>query len=237
MKKTLLLFLIFISCAGFSQAPSGYIVKLKEGDKYFISLAYGIGMTHWNSFFKSTEFYDKDGSVLNTGDFKFSANSASEHYDVNVMVPIKHIRLGLGIAFEFNYLSEIRIDSKSGANFLLFDEGLRFDKMYLQSEVPFNYDSKKKYTFNWNFKLGWFGYTNINRINFLGEKPLPVSLLIASGIIADYQIYPQVYFFIFPSLEYKLYDNSVAADPVQIHHNVYAAYVLAGLRFDLGRFY
>jgi hypothetical protein len=237
MRKILLISFFLLFCfAGFSQ--SGYFFhSIKSSEKYFVSLGYGAGSAHWNSVFKSTEFYDKDGTVIHTGDLKFSANSPSKHYDVNVMAPIKHIRVGLGISFEFNYLSQLKVYTKDGEDFLLFDEGLRFDKVYLQAEVPFKYDSNKKYSFNWNIKAGWFGYTNVKRFNFLGDKPFPISFLVASGITADYELYPQIFVFLQPSLEYKFYDNHNTDTPVQIRHNVFTGCVLGGIRVDLGRFY
>ena len=220
---------------GFSQ--EGYFYhKIGEGDKYFVALGYGQGTAHWNSDFKSTEFYDKDGRVINTGDFKFGATSPTRHYDVSVLAPIKHFRLGLGISFEQHYLSQLKIYTKGGEEFLLFDESLRFDKVYLNTEIPFNYNSKKKYSFNWNIKAGWFGYSNVKRFNFLGEKPFPIAFLSATGITADYQVYPQVYVFVFPNIECKYYNNSRSESPVNITHRVFTASILGGIRVDLGKF-
>lgn len=219
-----------------AQISNGYFVKSKGYDKYIVSLGYGHGTAHWNSNFAGTEFYDKDGSVINRGDFHFGANSPTRQYDVNVLAPIKHIRLGLGISFEHHYLSQLKIYTESGEEYLLFDEGLRFDKIYFNTEIPFKYESKKKYSFNFNFHAGWFGYTNVKRFNFIGEKPFPVAVFAGAGIIADYEIYPQVYFFAFPNLEYKLYDNSHTEAPVQIRHSVFTASILGGIRIDLGKF-
>ncbi|TAL58944.1 MAG: hypothetical protein EPN85_10360 [Bacteroidetes bacterium] len=228
--------LLLFSLIGFSQ--SGYFYHAtKSSEKYFVALGYGFGTARWNSVFKSTEFYDKDGAVINMGDLKFSANSPTRNYDVNVMAPIGRIRFGLGIDFEFHYLAQLKIYTKEGEDYLLFDEGLRFDKIYLQAEVPFAYDTDKKYSFSWNTKLGWFGYTNVKRFNFLGEKPFPTSLLASSGIVADYEVYPRVYAYVLPNLEYKFYDNSGLEAPVDIRHSVFSASILCGIRVDLGRFY
>jgi hypothetical protein len=234
LKNTGLLFsFILFYLHSFSQ--SGYFYPASQNtDKYFIGGGYGVGTAHWKSVFKSTEFYDKDGSVINTGDLKFSANSPTQNYDVNVMAPVKKIRIGLGISFEFNYLSQLKIYTKDGQDFLLFDEGLRFDKIYLQTEIPLKYDANRKYSLSWNMKLGWFGYTNIKRFNFLGDRPFPISFLGSSGIIADYEIYPKVYAFLLPNLEYKFYDNTHVESIVEIRHNVFAACLLGGIRIDLG---
>ncbi|MBI4929264.1 MAG: hypothetical protein HY841_00760 [Bacteroidetes bacterium] len=235
MTKILLVVFSFIATAGFSQ--SGYYFHPKgDGDKYFVALGYGQGTAHWSSLFKSTEFYDKDGRVINTGDLEFAANSPTKQYDVHVLAPIKHIRLGLGISFEHHYLSQLKIYTKSGEEYLLFDESLRFDKINFIAEVPFNYESKKKYSFSWNFNCGWFGYTNVKRFNFIGEKPFPVALHGATGITVDYQLYPQVYVFAFPNVEYKYYSNSHTEAPVDITHRVFSASVIAGIRVDLGAF-
>jgi hypothetical protein len=237
MKKIVVIScLIFFSLQGFSQ--SGYFYHAtKSSEKYFVALGYGMGTAHWNSVFKSTEFYDKDGSVLNMGDLKFSANSPTRNYDVNVMASIGRARYGLGIDFEFHYLAQLKIYTKEGEDFLLFDEGLRFDKIYLQAEVPFKYDSDKKYSFSWNSKIGWYGYTNVKRFNFLGEKPFPVSLMFCSGVVADYEIYPRIYAYVLPNVEYKYYDNSGLEAIVKIRHNVFSISMLCGIRVDLGKFH
>ena len=237
MKKHLLIFFFsFFALCGFSQISNGYYSKSKGGDRYFVSLAYGMGTAHWNSLFQSTEFYDKDGSVINRGDFHFGANSPTRQYDVNVLAPIKHIRLGLGICFEHHFLTQLKVYDKAGVENLLFDESLRFDKIYLNSEIPFKYDSRKKYSFSLSSKFGWFGYTNVKRFNFIGEKPFPIAILASVGLVADYQLYPQVYVFLIPNFEYKLYDNSRTEAPVQIRHSVFTYSVLGGVRVDLSKF-
>lgn len=228
--------MLWLSLAGYAQ--DGYFYQgNKSGQKYFVALGYGFGTAHWGSVFKSTEFYDKDGKVINMGDLEFSANSPTRNYDVNVMAPIGKARFGLGIDFEFHYLTQLKIYTKEGQDYLLFDEGLRFDKMYLQAEIPLNYNSKKKYSFSWNSKVGWFGYTNVKRFNFLGEKPLPISVMTCTGVVLDYEIYPRVYAYVLPNFEYKFYDNSTLEVDVQIRHNVFSASILCGIRVDLGKFH
>lgn len=235
MRKSVYIFsLILLAAEGYSQG--GYFQNSKQrGEKYFVALGYGFGTAHWNSVFKSTEFYDKDGSVINTGDLHFSANSPSKNLDVNVMAPIGHVRLGLGINFEFHYLSQLKIYTKYGDDYLLFDEGLRFDKIYLEAEVPFKFSTDKKYSFSWNSKVGWFGYTNVKRFNFLGEKPFPISVLGSTGVMIDHELYPQVYVFVLPNVEYKFYDNSGLETPVEIRHNVVSVSALCGIRVDMGK--
>lgn len=218
---------------GISQNSFGYYSKIGLGEKYFIALGYGMGTAKWNSVFKSTEFYDKDGRVINTGDFSFKATSPTRHIDVNVSAPIKKVRMGLGISFEDHYLSSLEVYTGGGEKFLLFDEGLRFDKLFFQTEVPFKYETKKAFSFNLNFRGGWFGYTNVKRFNFIGDRPFPLSFLVATGITADYELYKNCYVFLFPNFEYKLYDNSRTESPVQIRHNVFTADLIAGLRINL----
>ncbi|MBI3502856.1 MAG: hypothetical protein HY063_13780 [Bacteroidetes bacterium] len=243
MKKKYFYIIIFLFAichlpSAVCHSQEGYFYHRKgDGDKYFVSLGYGEGTAHWKSVFRSTEFYDKDGRVINTGDFEFGANSPTKHYDMNVMAPIKHIRLGMGICFEHHYLSQLKVYAKGGEEYLLFDESLRFDKIYFQSEIPFNYESKKKYSFNWNFRGGWYGYTNVKRFNFIGEKPFPIAILATTGLMADYEIYPSVYIFAFPNFEYKFYDNARTEAPVQIRHSVFTASIICGVRIDMGKFH
>ena len=237
MRKILPICFFLISVCGFSQVSNGYYAKSKGGDKYFVALGYGMGTAHWNSLFQSTEFYDKDGTVINTGDFHFGANSPTRNYNINVLAPIKHIRLGMGIDFEHHFLAQLKVYDKAGVENLLFDESLRFDKIYFQTEVPLKYDSRKKYSFSFFGKFGWFGYTNVKRFNFIGEKPFPIAILAGTGITADYEVLPQVYVYLLPNFEYKIYDNSRTEAPVQIRHSVFTYNVLGGIRVDLGKFY
>ncbi len=218
-------------------AQTEYAFHSQKGDKYFVSLGYGYGTAQWSSVFKNTEFYDKDGAVIKSGDFNFKGDSPIKYYDVNVMAPVKHVRLGLGIAFEYHYLAELKIYSQGGDAYLMFNEGMRFDKVYLQIEKPFKYDSKKKYSLSMNVKLGMFGYTNMNRFNFLGEKPYPFTCLVATGLVLDYEIYPHVYAFAIPNIEYKFYSNTHTDTPVQVIHHVFAESIQGGIRVDLGMFY
>ena len=234
VKHSLFLFLLFAVVFCNAQISNGYFLKSKGGDKYFVALGYGQGSAHWNSNFESTEFYDKDGSVINRGDFHFGANSPTKNFDINVLAPIKHIRLGLGIDFEYHYLMQLKVYTKDGSDYLLFDEAMRFDKIYLTSEVPFKYGSRKKYSFNWNFRCGWFGYTNVKRFNFIGEKPFPIAVLANTGLTADYEFLPHIYVYLSPQLEYKIYDNSRTEAPVQIIHRVFSGAVVGGFRVDLG---
>lgn len=212
---------------------NNFFQKSGRGNKYFIAAGVGIGSARWNSLFQNTEFYDKDGSVINRGDFHFGAKSPTRSYDVNVQAPLKKIRLGLGICFEHHYLAELKVYDRDGSEYLLFDEGLRFDKIYFNSEIPLKYASRKKYSINLNFRTGWFGYTNVKRFNFIGEKPFPIAILAATGVTVDYELFQPVYAFIHPSFEYKLYDNSRTEAPVQIVHQVFHFALLAGIRVDL----
>ncbi len=228
-------FFLIHSVLCIAQVSNGYFLKSKAGDKYFVALGYGQGTAHWNSLFEKTEFYDKDGSVINKGDFHFGANSPTKNYDICVLAPIRHVRLGLGIDFEFHYLSQLRVYTKTGTDYLLFDESMRFDKIFIAAEVPFKYESRKKYSLSWNMRCGWFGYTNVKRFNFIGDKPFPIALLFNTGLTADYEFYPHVYLFASPHMEYKIYDNSRTEAPVQIVHKIYSAAVIVGVRVDLGK--
>ena len=227
-------FLFCFSIAGFTQ--SEYIFHPKhKGDKYFISLAYGQGTARWISIFQNTEFYDKDGGALHKGDLLIRAKCPTKHVDVNVSAPIKNIRVGFGISFENHYLTELILYNKDGSDYLLFDESMRFDKIYLHVEAPFKFDSPKKYSFGANLRFGWFEYSNVKRINFLSDNPFSFSMLTALGITADYEIYKGIYTFLFPNVEYKYYDNSRSENPVQIQHNVFTFNALLGVRVDLGK--
>lgn len=233
IKSIHIVLLVILSNPGFSQSGS---FSPKPGDKYFVSVGYGVGTAHWVSSFKSTDFYDKDGSIIHTGDLKLKANSTTKHYDANVSIPIKHVRVGLGISFEYHYLNEIKVYASNFSEYLLFNEGLRFDKMYLHLEVPFKYNSTKDYSISWNARLGWYGYTYVRRINFVGETPFAMSLLGTTGFTVDYKLYPDVYVFLMPNFEFKYYNNSKADADVDIHHNIFTTNIIGGIRVDLSKF-
>lgn len=208
---------------------------LDWGKKYYVAVHYGTGTSRWRSSFKDTEFYDKDGKVINTGDLRFTAKSPTRHYDVNVLAPVKNIYLGMGIAFEFDYLAELKVFLKDGYEFMLFEEGMRFDKIYFQMEKPFKNEKKRPYNISLAFKAGWYGYTNVKRFNFLGEKPIPLSFLVGTGATFDYEVYRKVFVYAQPYFEYKIYDNFNNEAEVHIVHNVFGLCLNTGLRVDLGK--
>ena len=118
-------------------------------------------------FLKAQNFYDKDGSAkLIPGDLKFSANSPARilRCKCNGRLLKAHPYRAWRLAFEFHYLSPVEsIHQRTERIFFYLMKDLRFDKIYFQTEVPFKYDTDKKYSFNWNVKMGWFGYTNVKR--------------------------------------------------------------------------
>ena len=80
-----------------------------ERDVIFISVGYGIGQAYWYSKLTHSSIYDKGGSAIQSGTFKFRANNTSTFTDINVLFPVGKFRLGLGLNFEKFFLTKMEV--------------------------------------------------------------------------------------------------------------------------------
>jgi len=205
--------------------------------KYFATVSYGVGSATWYSDIKNSILYDKSGTILKSGNLKFTAKNPSSAWNFQVSFPVRNIRLGMGISFEEFYLDKIILKSGNAGdgNFILFDESFRFDKFYAAVEVPFAPESTKNYSFSATGNLGYYNYTGIERFNFFGEEPLARMYLANVGLLADYKIFKHTYFFINPNFEFKYFQNNRFESPSDINHKILTYSIAAGIRVDVSK--
>lgn len=238
MKRIPLVFLLILFCLeGRSQ---GYFQRLETKErKYFVDAGYGLGTARWFSRIEESSLYQPTGNLLKTGNIKFRAKNNTASYHFAIMVPVKKIRLGLGICFEDFYLDKLEISSdnaiKDSRNLLLFDEDFQFQKMFTQIEVPFNFESESKFSLNFNGHLGYYSFSGLGRMNFFGVSPLAQTFFMTAGIVADYKFYPHTYLFVYPNIEGKYFNNSRLELPSNIIHRIITGTVVAGVRIDMSK--
>jgi hypothetical protein len=232
---TLILFLAFFTAGNcFGQFSHWYAVQKQNKEKYFLSIGYGWGQANWFSTLSRSSIYDKNGSTLETGDFKFRAKNTTSFYDVNVLCPVSYfLRMGLGMNFERFYLTKLELrQSVTTSKVVIFDESFRFDKIYAQFEYIFWPDARAKFSLSTNFKVGFFSFNNVDRINLFGDDALASSMFFALSPVADAQLYPGFYLFIQPMGEYKYFKNPGVEPGGQVVHNIFTYSAMIGLRID-----
>lgn len=205
--------------------------------KYFVTASYGIGSATWYSDIKNSILYDKTGTVLKSGDLKFTAKNPCSIWNMQVSFPVGKVRLGMGISFEEFYLDRIVLKSGNAGDgtFILFDESFRFDKFYATIEVPFVPETTKDYSFSFTGNLGYYNYTGIERFNFFGEEPLAKMYLANTGLLADYKLFSHTYIFINPNFEFKYFQNNRFESPSDINHKILTYSIAGGIRVDVSK--
>ena len=236
MKKALhiLALFILISC-GQATAQKWYSLPHQNNEKYLVYVAYGMGNAHWFSELKQTSIYDQHGSAITNGDTKFRAKNSSQFYDLGVLFPAGNLRFGLGMNFEKFFLTQIILQNSvnpTGSG-LIFDESFRFDKIYMQMEVPFWPEARSKFSLSANMNLGFFSFNNVDRINLFGSDALANSTFVNLSPVADITIFPGVYLFLRPVGEFKYFKNQAVDSPGGIvKHNIVTYSLMIGLRYD-----
>lgn len=218
-----------------ARAQKWYSMPKKNNEKYLVYVAYGMGNAHWFSELKETSIYDQHGSAITSGDMKFRAKNSSQFYDLGVLFPAGNLRFGLGMNFEKFFLTQIVLQNsvqQTGGSGIIFDESFRFDKIYMQMEVPFWPDARSKYSLSANMNLGFFSFNNVDRINLFGSDALANSTFVNVSPVADITIFPGVSIFLRPVCEFKYFKNQ-AVDAVGIvRHNIVTYSLMIGLRYD-----
>ena len=228
MKQTLLLFLFIISAYQcYSQS------KIEEKNrKYFIGGSYGMGTARWYSNFNSS-LYDTSGNIIQSGDIKLKAQNPCRLMNFEVIGPISNsLRIGLGVAFEDYYLNKILIQSKGSDKYMLFEETLTVNKVFIQAEFPINMRQNNLWSLGANTHLGYFSYNGLKRYNFFGTK-LGNRFLVSLALMADYKVFDKTYIFIMPNVEYKFFKTSPKELPTEINHNIINYSISAGIRMNL----
>ena len=231
---------LFAACTfGALAQTTGYYQTLdRKFKKYFVGISYGIGTASWYSNLGNTELYDKNGSVIRSGDMRFKAKNSTDLLNLEVSAPLAKIRVGLGVSFENFYLDKLTISSNTpGADgaIIVYDESFRFEKFYMQVETPFKFDTEKPYSFGFKGHIGYFGFSGVKHFNFFGDEHEARTFFTNLGLVGDYKILSHTYFYINPSCEYKYFRNSPAEAPSEIKHNIVSFSIMGGLRFDVSR--
>jgi hypothetical protein len=226
--------LIFCSQAS---AQKWYSMPKQNNEKYLVYVAYGMGNAHWYSELIQTSIYDQNGSAITNGDAKFRAKNSSQFYDLGVIFPAGNLRFGLGMNFEKFFLTQILLQNSvqqgSGQTGIIFDESFRFDKIYMQMEVPFWPEARSKYSLSANMNLGFFSFNNVDRINLFGSDALANSTFVNISPVADVTIFPGVSLFLRPVCEFKYFKNQAVDSPGGVvKHNILTYSLMIGLRYD-----
>jgi hypothetical protein len=236
LKKNLLLIALVVFLFGELNAQfrmNWYTEPVANKDKYFMSLGYGVGQAYWYSSLSRTSIYDKAGSSVESGSFKFRANNATSFLDVNVLCPVQNFRLGLGMNFEKFYLTKLELkETVTTSKVIIYDESFRFDKIFAQVEFPFWPDAKGKFSLSANARVGFFSFNNVDRINLFGNDALANSLFFTLSPVGDVQLYPGIFLFIQPMAEYKYFKNPAVDPGGVIVHNIFTYSGMIGIRID-----
>ena len=210
-----------------------YSMPKENKDKYFLSVGYGWGQAYWYSELSRTSIYDKQGSTIESGSFKFRANNTTTFYDLNVLFPVQSFRLGLGMNFEKFYLTKLELKQSVTTNkVVIYDESFRFDKIFVQCEVPFWPEARSKFSLSANARFGFFSFNNVDRINLFGDDALASSLFFVLSPVADVQLYPGIFAFIQPMAEYKYFKNPSVDPGGAVIHNIFTYNAMIGIRLD-----
>lgn len=239
LRATLVVVLFAASALQALAQTTGYYQRLdRKYKKYFVGIAYGGGAASWHSNMGSTELYDNTGGIIRSGDIRFKAKNSTSILNMEVSAPVAKIRIGLGVSFENFYLDKLTISSNTpGADgaIIIYDESFRFEKFYLQCEVPFAFETTRPYSFGFKGHLGYFGFSGVKHYNFFGDEHLARTFFGNVGLVGDYKILSHTYFYVNPSFEYKYFHNAEQEAPSEIIHNIFSFSVVAGLRFDVSR--
>lgn len=230
-----ILSIILVCCTGSSLfAQYFYSRSGKETKGFFINAGYGIGTSKWRSKLENTALYDQYGLALKTGNLKFKAKTSTRCYDLNVLVPVSEIMLGLGLNFEENQMDRIEIlNPDPDAGVIIFDQKFRFDKIYAIVEVPFNKELRSDFSLSAQAQFGYYGYSGVDRINFFGVEKMSNTYFAGIGVLASYKVIPHVFVCVHPLFEYKYFSNNSIEKASRISHNIYSLAAIGSVRIDV----
>ncbi|MEO5644099.1 MAG: hypothetical protein ABIQ40_01245 [Bacteroidia bacterium] len=232
--RLLIVLLFLISGQCFAQfRMNWYSQKSKNNEKYFLSVGYGVGQAYWFSSLTHSSIYDRQGSTIETGTFKFRANNTTTFYDLNILFPIHNFRMGLGMNFEKFFLTRLEVrQTVTTSQVIIYDESFRFDKLFVQVEFPFWPEARSKFSLSANARAGFFSFNNVDRINLFGDDAMASSMFFTVSPVADVQLYSGIFLFIQPFAEYKYFKNPAVEPGGFIEHNIWTYSAMIGIRLD-----
>ena len=231
MRKWLYIAMIcMISAEAFAQ-PSYYARNGKA--KSFVGLSYGIGTTRWYSVSDDYNLFDPRGNQINSGDFKFNARNSSQSLQIETLSPMSggKWRFGMGIQFEEYSLYRVTIEDDTGPSTTLpFVERFRFDKFFMQGEIPLKWPNSKVFSLNVNMQAGWYGFTGVRSTSLFGEDRLGETWFGGVGAVGEIHLSDLIYLVCKPMVQYKYFINSRDEEPGRIRHRMFDYSILAGVR-------
>ena len=243
MKKQLLysIFSLFVFCH-IVYGQGDYYAK-KDAKKYYIALSYGFGKSWWTSHMNDAYLYNIDGSVLQSGNLKISANNPDYNYNFSVCFPIGQSRLGGGVSFEKYSMDKLKITNLSDTNvalngpnsYVLFTENFWFNKIYAMYQYQFGGTIGKPCEVDFVACGGFYGMNGLRHLNFFGDDNLAKTLFCNVGCIFDYEFVQNFRVFAQPTVEYKYFCNSKSEAPTVIVHNILNLVFNVGIRADVGK--
>ena len=203
--------------------------------KYYATLGVGRGKSSWNSELGSTLIYDLSGASYASGNLKFKTIGIYDSYYIEASMPVSNFRFGMGINFQYHYIDKLELFMATGNKVILYSESFRFDKIYLNYEIPFNARTEKPWAFSVKGNIGYFGLSYVDHQNFFGEEALAKTWFFTLGIVPDVKLYPHTYLFLYPNVEYTFFDNAKSENPSEIKHNILQWSISGGIRVDMSK--
>lgn len=216
-------------------AQPSYYGRNDASNKYFIGVAYGIGTTRWHSETSEFMLFDQRGAMINSGDFKIKAKNAHQILSLETVAPMSEgkWRLGMGITFEEYSLYRITIEDNNVGTNVPFVERFRFDKFFLQGEIPLKWPKSEVVGLSVNSRAGWYGFTGVRSNSLFGETRLGQTWFGGIGMVGDLKVSEQIYLVLKPLMEYKYFTNSRDEIPGRIKHRLFDYSILAGVRVHI----
>ncbi len=242
---SLLLLFCLLASPVFSQKSKGrkgpktggsFFSKLdRKYAKYFATLGAGRGKSYWNSELGNTLIYDLSGASYSSGNIKFKTEGLYDNYFLEVSMPVSNFRFGIGINFQYHYIDKLELFQATGNKVILYSESFRFDKIYLNYEIPFSPRTENPWAFSAKGNIGYFGLSMVDHHNFFGEEALAKTWFFTLGFVPDVKLYPHTYLFLYPHVEYTYFNNSKAENPSEIKHNILQWCISGGIRVDVSK--
>jgi hypothetical protein len=104
--------------------------------------------------------------------------------------------------------------------------------MYTQFEIPFFPKARSAFSSAANFRVGYFNFTGVQRLNLFGNDNQSSSWFFSLSPQADYAILNSFYLFVQPMLEFKFFNRQAIEPEGSVQHTIISYSAIIGLRFD-----
>ncbi len=223
--------MLSLPIGSFAQQSSYY--NAEKDHRYFFGLSAGKGVTDWYSRTEGYELVRRDGKKIVSGDHRLTAQSTYNSYEVEVLAPLKDVRVGMGIAFEEFVLYEIQVESPVFRDPISFVENFRFDMFFLQGEFPLSLLEHEDLALNVNVRGGYYGFTRVTSLSLFGERRLGATYFFNTGIVGTWNLADRFYLLLRPAFEFKHFDNARREPAGAIYHELLSYGMNFGVRAHL----